>query len=94
MQKNTIPYKKQILVCTYSSEKYKRCGNSLKGEIIFKELRRVAKEQGLHSSIRVTQTKCLGQCNDGPNVMIYPDNTWYNDIQIKDIPSLVEKYLV
>ena len=94
MKKNTIPYEKQIFVCTYVSEKYKRCGNDLKGESIFKELRRIAKERGLHPRIRVAQTKCLGQCNDGANIMIYPDNVWYSDVQMEDIPSLAEKYLM
>ena len=93
MKKNKIPYERQIFVCIYQSEKYKRCGNDLIGESIFKELRRIAKERGIHPRIRVTQTKCLGQCNDGVNIMIYPDNVWFSAVQIKDIPSLVEEYL-
>ena len=93
MEENNIPFEKQIFVCTNVNQDSKHCGNDGTGEAIFREMRRVAKERGLHPRIRVAQAKCLGQCALGPNIMVYPDNTWYQGVSMDDVPSLINKYL-
>lgn len=93
MKNEKIPYEKQIFVCTNDRQgESASCGDQ-QGEAIFKELRRIAKEKGLHPRIRVAQAKCLGQCAKGCNIMVFPDNTWYNGVAIGDVPALAEKYL-
>jgi (2Fe-2S) ferredoxin len=92
MKKDNIPYPKQIFVCTNDRKgESPSCGDHNGGDI-FKELRRIAKEKGLHPKVRVAQAKCLGMCSIGCNVMIYPDNIWYSGVRSEDIPSIVEKH--
>lgn len=93
MKTDKTPYEKQIFVCTNDQKGEKPSCGDHQGEAIFKELRRIAKERGLHPRIRVAQAKCLGQCNIGTNIMIYPDNVWYSGVQINDVPAIVEKFL-
>lgn len=71
MQSEKIPYEKQIFVCTNDRKGEKPSCGDHQGETIFTELRRIAKEKGLHPKIRVAQAKCLGKCNQGTNIMIY-----------------------
>jgi (2Fe-2S) ferredoxin len=93
MLSEQIPYEKQIFVCTNDCLGEKpSCGDD-QGEAVFKELRRIAKERGLHPRIRVAQAKCLGQCGQGVNIMVYPDGTWYRAVRLTDIEMLAEKYL-
>ena len=93
MQEQKVPYQKQILVCT-NDRKGERpsCGDH-QGEAVFQELRRLAKERGLHPKIRVAQAKCLGQCAQGVTVMVYPDEAWYSSVQLSDVEKIAEKYL-
>ena len=93
MQEHKIPYQKQIFVCT-NDRKGERpsCGDH-QGEAIFQELRRIAKERGLHPKIRVAQAKCLGQCAQGVTIMVYPDDAWYSSAQLSDVEKIAEKYL-
>jgi len=93
MEIDNIPYEKQIFVCTNDRQKEKPSCGDQNGETIFKELRRIAKERGLHPRIRVAQAKCLGQCSKGANIMIYPEGKWYRNVTVKDIEVLVAKYL-
>ena len=93
MKTDRTPYEKQIFVCTYDQKGEKPSCGDHQGEAIFKELRRIAKERGLHPRIRVAQAKCLGQCNIGANIMVYPDNIWYSGVQLNDVPALAEKLL-
>jgi len=93
MQSNNIPYEKQIFVCTNDRKgESASCGDQ-NGEAIFKELRRIAKERGLHPRIRVAQAKCLGQCAKGANIMIYPDNVWHSGVTMENVNEIAEKYL-
>ena len=93
MQSDKIPYQKQIFVCTNDRKGEKPSCGDHHGEVVFTELRKIAKERGLHPQIRVAQAKCLGQCNKGVTVMVYPDNVWHSDVRLEDIPALAEKYL-
>ncbi len=72
MNSNEIPYEKQIFVCTNDRKGEKPSCGDHQGEAVFQELRRIAKERGLHPKIRVAQAKCLGQCSIGVNIMVYP----------------------
>ena len=93
MESNKTPYEKQIFVCTNNKNgEGASCGDH-NGEEIFKQLRQIAKDKGLHPRIRVAQAKCLGQCAKGCNIMIYPDNIWYNGVEVNDVAELAQKYL-
>ncbi len=93
MHETTEPYIKQIFVCTNDAKGEKPSCGDHKGEEIFRQLREIAKAKGLHPKIRIAQAKCLGQCAKGCNVMVYPDEVWYHDVQLTDVTTLAEKYL-
>jgi (2Fe-2S) ferredoxin len=93
MNKNEMPYKRQIFVCTNNAEGKKASCGDHNGEEVFRQLREVAKAKGLHPKIRVAQAKCLGQCSTGVNIMIYPENIWLSGVRTEDVPSLAEQYI-
>ena len=93
MHQEKVPYEKQIFVCTNNANGEKASCGDHQGEEIFRQLREIAKERKIHPRIRVAQAKCLGQCNKGVNIMIYPEGTWHSGVSINDVPALAEKYL-
>ena len=92
MKKDKIPFEQQIFVCTNDRHGEKPSCGDHHAEAIFQELRRIAKERGVHPRIRVAQAKCLGQCSLGTNIMIYPDEVWYSHVKPEDVPQIAEKY--
>ncbi len=93
MKQENVPYEKQIFVCTNDRKgESPSCGDQ-QGEAVFKELRGIAKERGLHPRIRVAQAKCLGQCNRGVNIMVSPGEIWYHGVRLEDIDALVKQHL-
>ena len=93
MKTEKVPYQKQIFVCTNDKKgEGASCGDH-QGEAVFQELRRLAKERGLHPQIRVAQAKCLGQCAGGVNIMAYPDGAWHSGVRVEDCARLAEQYL-
>ncbi|MGE0269513.1 MAG: ferredoxin [Candidatus Omnitrophota bacterium] len=93
MKQQKTPYEKQIFVCTNNKAGVEPSCGDHKGEEVFRELRRIAKEKGLHPRIRVAQAKCLGQCSLGVNVMVYPDNDWYSSVTMEDVAEIVRKHI-
>lgn len=93
MKEDAVPYEKQIFVCVNDMKGEKPSCGDQNGEAVFRELRRIAKEKGLHPRIRVAQAECLGKCGSGVNIMVYPDNIWYSGVTEADVGELAGKYL-
>ncbi len=89
--KQKIPYARCVLVCVNDRQGEKPSCGDQQGEIIFRQLRALAKERGLHPRIRVTQAKCLGQCAFGVTVMIYPEQVWYSSVTLENVNEIVEE---
>jgi NADH-quinone oxidoreductase subunit F len=51
-------------------------------------------KRGLSSEIKVVNTGCFGFCRFGPNMVIYPEGTFYTHVQPEDVKEIVEEHLV
>jgi len=62
------------------------------------ELRDLLKEQlrkhNLENEVLVVTTGCNGFCGQGPIFVVQPDGIFYQKVQKKDIPELVEEHLL
>jgi len=43
--------------------------------------------------IRVNTAGCLGRCDEGPVLVIYPEGVWYTYVDESDIDEIIEKHL-
>ncbi len=93
MKQNDIPYERQIFVCTNDCGGEKASCGDQRGLDVFRALRTLAKERGLHPRVRVAQATCLGQCSMGVNVMVFPDNIWYSHVGLDEIEIIADRYL-
>lgn len=50
--------------------------------------------RGLNAQIRANSAGCLDQCEFGPALVIYPQGIWYGNVQLDDIPQIVQHTLV
>lgn len=48
----------------------------------------------LTDDVMVTNTGCLGICDKGPIVIVYPEGTWYREVSAEDVPEIVESHFV
>ena len=44
--------------------------------------------------VRINKAGCLGRCDDGPVLVVYPDNVWYTYIDQEDIDEIIDSHLV
>jgi NADH-quinone oxidoreductase subunit F len=52
------------------------------------------KRQGLEGKIDIKETGCLGFCEKGPRVVIYPEEIYYFRVNSTDVPEIVSKTLI
>jgi (2Fe-2S) ferredoxin len=45
-------------------------------------------------AIRINRAGCLGRCDEGPVLVVYPDNVWYQYVDQEDIDEIIEEHLI
>lgn len=89
-------YTKHLFVCTNQKPAGKVCCANSGGEAFFDYLKTKLREQGLHGpgKFRVSKSGCLGRCESGPCLAIYPDSLWYTYASFADIDEIIEQHLI
>jgi len=44
--------------------------------------------------VRINKAGCLGRCDNGPVMVVYPEETWYTFLDKSDIDEIVEEHLI
>ena len=44
--------------------------------------------------IRINLAGCLDRCNQGPVLVVYPDEIWYTYVDKEDIDEIIESHLI
>jgi (2Fe-2S) ferredoxin len=42
----------------------------------------------------VTTSGCVGPCNSGPNVLVYPEGVLYTNVQPTDVAEIIDEHLL
>ena len=78
--------KHQVLICAGTG-----CTSNTSAEVKDALEAKLAAE-GMDKEIQVVQTGCFGFCSLGPIMVVYPEGTFYNKVEAKDIDEIVEKH--
>lgn len=63
-------------------------------EEMLQTLQKRLKGLAIRKKVRVTLCRCLGQCGNGPNMVIYPEGTWYAKVEEGEITQVIQDHLV
>ncbi len=82
------PYSRHIIVCTGGY-----CSPDRRGRSLYSRLSSLLQREGLlfgPQRVKRGETPCLGVCEGGPIVVVYPEGVWYADVT----PELLERIVV
>lgn len=88
-------YQQHVFFCVNQREAGATCCNDYNAQ----QMRDYAKEQikslklAGKGKIRINNAGCLDRCNEGPVMVIYPEETWYTYIDKDDIDEIIEEHL-
>nr|PZN03721.1 MAG: NADH-quinone oxidoreductase subunit NuoF [Bacillota bacterium] len=81
-------YRAHVLVC-------RGTGCTASGsESVMEAFEKEIEKRGLSKEVKVLLTGCLGLCELGPNIIIYPEGTYYCKVKVEDVPEIVEEHLI
>ena len=90
MKNRKTPYKCHVFVCIKSRNgERKSCGD---GDAIAVKstLKEAVNARGWKNEVRISDSGCLGLCETGPNVMIYPQGIWLAQVKSTDVPEILK----
>ena len=44
--------------------------------------------------VRINSAGCLDRCEEGPVMVVYPEEVWYTYVDEKDIDEIIDEHLV
>ncbi|MCL1826664.1 MAG: NADH-quinone oxidoreductase subunit NuoF [Candidatus Cloacimonetes bacterium] len=54
----------------------------------------ILKAKNILEEINIIETGCMGPCDMGPVIMVYPDGTFYKRVAMEDVEEIVTSHLV
>jgi (2Fe-2S) ferredoxin len=94
MNERAVPYQRTLFVCTNNREEGGRPACAQRGaEGLCQQLKDEIVKRGLKGKIRAMKSGCHDFCEEGPNVMVFPDGTLYSGVTAENLATLIDKLL-
>ncbi len=45
-------------------------------------------------NIRINKAGCMDRCDDGPVIVVYPEEVWYSYVDKEDIEEIIQEHLI
>jgi (2Fe-2S) ferredoxin len=89
-------YDKHVFICCNQRAEGEGCCADFGAPELLGYMKDRVKALGLagEGQVRVNKAGCLGRCDDGPVMVVYPQETWYTFVDKEDIDEIVDCHLV
>ena len=94
-------FKNHVFFCVNQRENGESCCANLGAQRVRDYAKKRIKELGLsrdggdggESGVRINMAGCLGRCEHGPVIVIYPEEIWYTYLDEDDVDEIIEQHL-
>lgn len=89
-------FQKHVFFCTNQREAGLDCCNNHGSKAMCGYAKDQVKKLGLNQpgQVRVSSAGCLGRCDEGPVLVVYPDAVWYTYLDESDIDEIISEHVV
>lgn len=90
-------YTRHLFFCTNRREASARaCCAAAGSEAVRDHAKKRIKALGLAGGggVRVNIAGCLGRCDEGPVLVVYPDAVWYSYRDIADVDEIIDEHVI
>ncbi len=87
-----MSYNKHVFFCTNQRTDGRACCANHNSKAMRGYVKDRMKALGLHQpgKVHVNSAGCLGMCDQGPVIVIYPQGSWYRWVDREDIDEIIE----
>ncbi len=86
------PYRYHAFVCTQEKGEGVPCCATAGSFTVLNALHRELGKTGLAEEVQVSSCGCLGVCDSGPVMIVYPEGDWYTKLTPNDVPEIVSSH--
>lgn len=89
-------FSKHVFFCTNQRAPGEPCCNNSCASTMRDYAKQKVKLLGISTDehpIRINSAGCLGRCDSGPVLAIYPEAVWYTYVDQSDIDEIIEEHL-
>lgn len=89
-------YRHHVFICCNQREPGEQCCNAVGGgEALTYVKDRIGKlKQNGPGALRINKAGCLGRCDDGPVMVVYPEEVWYTYVDKTDLDEIIDEHLL
>ena len=89
-------YKHHVFFCLNRRYPPRECCAARGAEAMRDYAKKRVKELDLSGpgKVRVNAAGCLDRCEEGPVIVVYPEEVWYTYVDNKDIDEIIDEHLV
>ncbi len=87
------PFRHHVFVCTQEKAEGVPCCSVAGSFRVLDALHRELGSQGLADDVQVSSCGCLGICDSGPVMIVYPEGAWYAKLTSNEVPEIVSSHL-
>lgn len=88
-------FKNHVFFCVNQRADGESCCANLGAQRVRDYAKKRVKELGLsgEGGARINMAGCLGRCEHGPTMVVYPEGVWYTYLDEEDIDEIIEQHL-
>jgi (2Fe-2S) ferredoxin/ubiquinone/menaquinone biosynthesis C-methylase UbiE len=86
------PFRYHVFVCTQEKAEGVPCCSAAGSGRVLNALHSELGAKGLSDEIQVSSCGCLGICDSGPVMVVYPGGTWYTKLTPNDVQEIVASH--
>jgi (2Fe-2S) ferredoxin/predicted O-methyltransferase YrrM len=86
------PFRYHAFVCTQEKPEGVPCCSTAGSFRVLDALHGALGAQGLSDEVQVSSCGCLGICDSGPVMIVYPEGIWYTRLTPADVPEIVSSH--
>jgi len=86
------PFRYHVFVCTQEKAEGVSCCSTAGSFRVLNALHGELGAKGLAADVQVSSCGCLGICDSGPVMIVYPEGTWYTKLTPNDVAEIVASH--
>jgi (2Fe-2S) ferredoxin len=89
-------YERHLFFCCNQRDADRACCNNHGAHEMRDYAKGRIKQLGLagKGKVRINQAGCLDRCEEGPVIVVYPEEVWYTYVDRQDIDEIIDEHLV
>ena len=89
-------YQHHVFFCCNQRDPPERCCANSDALAMQQYAKRRIKALGLSGQgrVRINKAGCLDRCEEGPVIVVYPEEIWYTFVDEQDIDEIIDRHIV